>query len=63
MDELPRNPRAIYMKSLWVGQKTKLPLELKMRYRPLRGNMPKWHSSSSDGHAFAAVRVLPTQAM
>jgi hypothetical protein len=39
MDELPWNPRAIYMKSLWVGQMTKLPLEHKGRYTPLRGNM------------------------
>jgi hypothetical protein len=41
MDGLPRNPRAIYMESLWVGQMTKLPLALKLRYKPLRGNMVK----------------------
>jgi hypothetical protein len=32
MDEWPWNPRAIYMKSLQVGQMTKLPLEHKIRY-------------------------------
>jgi hypothetical protein len=62
MDELPWNPRAIYMKSLRVGQMTKLPLEHKGRYTPLRGNMVKTWISSSGGQAFAAVRVLLTQA-
>jgi hypothetical protein len=32
MNELSWNPRAIYMKSLWVGQMTKLPLEHKWRH-------------------------------
>jgi hypothetical protein len=41
MDGLLRNPRAIYMEFLWDGQMTKLPLELEMRYTPLRGNMVK----------------------
>jgi hypothetical protein len=41
MDELPSNPQAIYMKSLRVGEMTKLPLELKIRYTPLRGKMVK----------------------
>jgi hypothetical protein len=36
MDKLPSNPRAIYMKSLRVGQMTKLPLEHKGRYTHLR---------------------------
>jgi hypothetical protein len=62
MDELPWNPRAIYMKSLRVGQMTKLPLEHKGSYTPLRGNMVKTWISSSGGQAFAAVRVLLTQA-
>jgi hypothetical protein len=39
MDGLPKNPRAIYMESLWDGKMTKFPLELEMRYTPLRGNM------------------------
>jgi hypothetical protein len=41
MDELPSNPRAIYTKFLRVGQMTKLPLELKWRYTPLRGTLVK----------------------
>jgi hypothetical protein len=41
MDEFPSDPRAIYMKSLRVGQMTKLPLERKMRYTPLMGKMVK----------------------
>ena len=41
MDGLPINPRAIYMMSLQVGQTTKLPLEHKGRYTPLRGKMVK----------------------
>ena len=40
-DGLPRNPRANIYEFLWVGQMTKLPLELEMRYTPLRGNMVK----------------------
>jgi hypothetical protein len=32
MDELPSNSRAIYMKSLRVGQMTELPLEHEGRY-------------------------------
>jgi hypothetical protein len=51
------------MEFLWVGQMTKLPLQLKLRCTPLRGNMVKYHSSSSDGHAFAIVCVFPTQAL
>jgi hypothetical protein len=46
MEELPCNPRAIYMKSLWVGEMTKLLLVHKGRYTPLRGSMVKtWISS------------------
>jgi hypothetical protein len=52
----------IYMKSLRVGQMTMLPLQLKRRYIPLRGNMVRTWIFSSGGHAFVAVRVLPTQA-
>jgi hypothetical protein len=51
-----------YMKSLRVGQMTKLPVEPKRQYTPLRGNMVKTWLSSSGGHTFAAVRVLLTQA-
>jgi hypothetical protein len=40
-DELPWNPRAIYMMPLRVGQMTKLPLEHKERYTLLRGKMVK----------------------
>jgi hypothetical protein len=36
-DGLPRNPRVNIYESLWVGQKTKLHLALKLRYKPLRG--------------------------
>jgi hypothetical protein len=61
MDGLPINPRAIYMEFLWDGQMTKLPIDLEMRYTPLRGNMV--NSSSLHDHAFAAVRVLPTQGL
>jgi hypothetical protein len=42
MDELPSNPRAIYMNSLWWRQMITLPLELKGRYIPLRGNLVRW---------------------
>jgi hypothetical protein len=61
MDELPSNPRAIYMKSLRWSKMTTLPLQLKGRYTPLRGNLVKTWIFPSGGHAFAAVRVLPTQ--
>jgi hypothetical protein len=37
LDRLPRNPRAIIYEFLWVGRMTKLPLELKLRYKPLKG--------------------------
>jgi hypothetical protein len=33
MDGLPRNPRANIYESLQVGQMTKLPLALKLRYK------------------------------
>jgi hypothetical protein len=36
-DSLPRNPRVNIYESLWVGQMIKLPLALKLRYKPLRG--------------------------
>jgi hypothetical protein len=36
MDGLPRNPRAFIYEFLWVGWMTKLPLALKLRYKPLR---------------------------
>jgi hypothetical protein len=50
------------MKSLRVGQMTKLPLEHKGRYTPFRGNMVNTLISSLGAHTFDAVRVLPTQA-
>jgi hypothetical protein len=34
-DGLPRNLRVNIYESLWVGQMTKLPLALKLRYKPL----------------------------
>jgi hypothetical protein len=36
-DGLPRNHRFNIYESLRVGQMTKLPLALKLRYKPLRG--------------------------
>jgi hypothetical protein len=33
---LPKNHRANIYMFLWVGQKTKLPLKLEMKYTPLR---------------------------
>jgi hypothetical protein len=62
MDKLPSNPRAIYMKSLKWRQKTTLPLQLKERYIPLRGNMVKTWIFLAGGHAFSAVCFLSTQA-
>jgi hypothetical protein len=58
----PKTLNLYIYESLGVGQMTKLPLELKLRYKPLKGNMVKLHSSSSGGHAFTVVRVIPTQA-
>jgi hypothetical protein len=37
MDGLPRNPGGNIYMSLRVGQITKLPLALKLRYKPLKG--------------------------
>jgi hypothetical protein len=37
-DGLPRKPRVNIHESFWVGEMTKLPLALKLRYKPLRGN-------------------------
>jgi hypothetical protein len=38
MDSLPKNPRVNIYKSLRAGQKTKLPLALKLWYKPLWAN-------------------------
>jgi hypothetical protein len=37
MDGLPTNPRSIIYEFLWFGRMTKIPLALKLRYKPLRG--------------------------
>jgi hypothetical protein len=60
-DGLPRNAGVNIYESLWVGQMTKLPLALKLRYKPLRAN--RSCSTPSHGHAIAAVCVLLTQAL
>jgi hypothetical protein len=36
---LPRNPRVNIYESIWVGKMTKLPLALKLRYKPLKGQI------------------------
>jgi hypothetical protein len=62
MYEFPSIHRAIYMRSLWVGHVTTLPLELKWRYTPLGGTLVKSWYFSSRGHTFSVVHILPTQA-